>query len=94
MFIINGRKLTASNGINAKHELTIDSLQIHISEIEKRIPFRDAKFDSIKVVLTRIDQSLFQMNQKKEIINKTLLTTIAQLKNKSIDSLKIIALED
>ncbi len=94
LFIINGKKLSASEGINAQHEITIDSLETHALMVEKRIPVRDLQFDSLGLILISIHQSLNQVRLEQDLASKRYLNIASSLATKSDDSLLIIALKD
>jgi len=94
LFVINGRKLSASTGVNEQYELTIDSLKVHIETVNDRLPVRDKIYDSIGLVLNRISLSLDQLQKDRNKVKTDLSSDLASLSGKSIDSLKLIALKD
>ena len=92
LLVLNGKNTFSYNDSNKSKEALIDSLKTEITIIQNRLPERNKIFDSIQIVLGRMNKNLIELKSLKSKINLDLKDALQSLPS-DIDSLKQIALE-
>jgi len=96
LLILVGKKLSETNESNSKYkdlENTINGIKEVNDKLFKRNSEYLDKIDSIGVIVNRVDKGISDISFEKKKVTKKYNSKISELKGKSIDSLKIIALE-
>ena len=96
LLIIAGKRLSNSNSDDLKFtqiELLVTDLKKTNYEYNKSNLKAILKLDSIRVIINRMEVNLEDIKNKKITVNSIYNSKIEKLKGKSLDSLKIIALQ-
>lgn len=91
--VIVARRPESESVINPAHEKRLEEYYQKIDRRLGRIESRDPKKDSLQGVINRLTESYALLEGQKANVTTRLNRTLASLGDKSLDSLKIIALD-